>query len=204
MFLESSQKTLIEYHHDNVQIHGHGPWVCPSIGLTPSVVCFWNFHRKCWWYQTLAIPISVAMAMAMSIFEYFGSCWSFFWRPSGLLVGSTVYPDTTDIWARILLPMYSDLQHEASWSIYSSFYWYQDTRSLTTWRWNNDCAGHLHIRRTTPFPHWVQSSVQCNPLARCGTNFQNNKLIWRLIFRNMVEIWVFVTIVKTKLIQKVL
>ena len=85
MFLESSQKTLIEYHHDNVQIHGHGPWVCPSIGLTPSVVCFWNFHRKCWWYQTLALPISVAMAMAMSIFDYFGSCWSFFWRQSGLL-----------------------------------------------------------------------------------------------------------------------
>ena len=60
-------------------------WVCLSIGLTPSVVCFWNFHRKCWWYQTLAIPISVAMAMAMSIFDYFGSCWSFFWRQSGLL-----------------------------------------------------------------------------------------------------------------------
>ena len=47
-------------------------------------------------------------------------------------VDSPVYPDTTDIRARILLPMYSDLQHEASWSIYSSFYWYQDTRSLTT------------------------------------------------------------------------
>ena len=36
-------------------------------------------------------------------------------------VDSPVYPDTTDIRARILLPMYSDLQHEASWSIYSSF-----------------------------------------------------------------------------------
>ena len=24
MFLESSQKMLIEYQHDNVQIHGHG------------------------------------------------------------------------------------------------------------------------------------------------------------------------------------
>ena len=79
MFLESSQKTLIEYHHDNVQIHGHGPWVCPSIGLTPSVVCFWNCHTKCWWNKTSAMPISVAMAMAMSIFEYFGSCWTCFW-----------------------------------------------------------------------------------------------------------------------------
>ena len=86
------------YHHDNVQIHGHGPWVCPSIGLTPSVVCFWNFHRKCWWYQTLAIPISVAMAMAMSIFEYFGSCWSFFWRPSGLL-GLRAVPKEVAYWS---------------------------------------------------------------------------------------------------------
>ena len=48
------------------------------------------------------------------------------------LLESTVHPDTTDIRARILLPMYSDLQREASWSIYNSFYWYQDTRSLTT------------------------------------------------------------------------
>ena len=34
-----------------------------------------------------------------------------------VMVGSTVYPNTTDIRARILLLMHSDLQHEASWSI---------------------------------------------------------------------------------------
>ena len=86
MFLESSQKMLIEYHYDNVQIHGHGhEHVHLSIGLTPSVVCLWNRHRKCWWNKTLAMPISISMVMVTSIFECFRSCWSWFLGPKGLL-----------------------------------------------------------------------------------------------------------------------
>ena len=80
-------------------------WVCPSIGLTPSVVCFWNCHTKCWWNKTLAMPISVAMAMAMSIFEYFGSCWTCFCRPRGLLrlwaVPKEVVYQSTWTWLRM-------------------------------------------------------------------------------------------------------
>ena len=80
-------------------------WVCPSFGLTPSVVCSWNCHTKCWWNKTSAMPIFVAMAMAMSIFEYFGSCWTCFCRPRGLLrlgeIPKEVVYQSTWTWLRM-------------------------------------------------------------------------------------------------------
>ena len=108
MFLESSQKMLIEYHYDNVQIHGHGhEHVHLSIGLTPSVVCLWNRHRKCWWNKTLAMPIFISMVMVMSIFECFRSYWSWFLGLKGLLRLVEVWKKVVQrsIWMLLLLVM---------------------------------------------------------------------------------------------------
>ena len=85
MFLESSQKMLIEYHHDNVQIYGHGhKHVHLSIGLTqtPKVLyVFWTVTEN----ADEMMPISIVMILVMSIFECFGSCWSCFLGPGWVL-----------------------------------------------------------------------------------------------------------------------
>ena len=80
-------------------------WVCPSIGLTPSVVCFWNCHRKCWWNKTLAMPISVAMAIAMDIFECLGALMKFYLGAKGLLRLGAVPNEVVHwiIWMWVLL-----------------------------------------------------------------------------------------------------
>ena len=82
-------------------------WVCPSIGLTPSVVCFWNCHRKCWWNKTLAMPIFISMVMVMSIFECFRSYWSWFLGLKGLLRLVEVWKKVVQrsIWMLLLLVM---------------------------------------------------------------------------------------------------
>ena len=73
MFLEFSQKMLIEYQHDNVQIHGH-EYV--HLLVSPQVLyVFGTVTRTADEIRHQLCPyLLVAMAMAMSNFEYFGSC----------------------------------------------------------------------------------------------------------------------------------
>ena len=75
---------------------------CSSSAQSQSVVCFWNRHRKCWWNKTLAMPKSISMAMAMSIFECLGSWMKFFWGGQGSPKAGSIpkwsgLPEYTDV-----------------------------------------------------------------------------------------------------------
>ena len=79
---------------------------CSGSAQSKSVVCFWNRHRKCWWNKTSAMPKSISMAMAMSIFECLGSWMKFFWGGAkgllrlGAVPNEVVYRST---WMWLLL-----------------------------------------------------------------------------------------------------
>ena len=75
---------------------------CSDSAQSQSVVCFWNRHRKCWWNKTLAMPKSISMAMAMSIFECLGSWMKFFWGGQGSPTAGSIpkwsgLPEYTDV-----------------------------------------------------------------------------------------------------------